>query len=102
MKAALARACDLVDFCLSSARHPAGGFCFAVTADGRAWPATGPSTDLREWWVQIEAVHALHMLANNKLVEPAARVPDTVRLAMNNGRSCAIALFDERHGGIRN
>ncbi len=98
--AVVARACDMVDFCLSSARHPAGGFCFAVTADGRAWPATGPSTDLRQWWVQIEAVHTLHVLANNESVEPAAR--SRYREARDDLWTFVRgALFDERHGGIR-
>ena len=100
MTAAVARACDLVDFCFASARHPAGGFCFAVTADGRAWPATGPSTDLRQWWVQIEAVHTLHVLANNELVAPAARA----RYREARDEQWAFvrdSLFDEQHGGMR-
>ncbi len=97
--AAVARACDLVDFCFTSARHPAGGFCFAVTADGRAWPATGPSTDLRQWWVQIEAVHTLHVLANNVSVEPAARA--RYREARDEQWSFVRDnLFDEQHGGV--
>src|SRR5271169_545675 len=58
----VARSCQLVDFCMTSARHPDGGFCLAVTADGRSWPATGPSSDLRQWWVQLEAVHTLNIL----------------------------------------
>ena len=99
MTAAVARACDLVDFCFASARHPAGGFCFAVTADGRAWPATGPSTDLRQWWVQIEAVHTLHVLANNELVAPAARA--RYREARDEQWAFWASLFDEQHGGMR-
>ena len=35
--------------------------------------ATGPSSDLRQWWVQIEATYTLHVLANNASIEPAAR-----------------------------
>jgi cellobiose epimerase len=96
---AVARACDLVDFCFASARHPAGGFCFAVTADGRAWPATGPSTDLRQWWVQIEAVRTLHLLANNVSVETAART--RYREALYDQWSFVReSLFDEQYGGI--
>jgi len=67
------RACELSDFCLTSARHPSGGFCTAVSADGRTWPATGPSTDLRQWWVQLEAAHALHVLATHEGIDHDAR-----------------------------
>jgi len=96
---ALARARDLVDFCLASARHPAGGYCFAVTADGRAWPATGASSDLRQWWVQIEAVHTFHLLANHVAVELAAR--DRYRQARDEQWAFVRnVLFDKRHGGI--
>jgi mannose/cellobiose epimerase-like protein (N-acyl-D-glucosamine 2-epimerase family) len=97
---AVARACDLVDFCFAAARHPAGGFAYAVTADGRAWPATGPSSDLRQWWVQIEAVYTLHVLANNESVAPAARA----RYRAARDEQWAFArdtLFDEQHGGVR-
>jgi hypothetical protein len=95
----IARACKLVDFCFKSARHPAGGFCFAVSADGRSWPATGPSSDLRQWWVQIEAVRALHVLANNISVEPFARA--RYREVRDEQWSFVRdSLFDEQYGGI--
>jgi mannose/cellobiose epimerase-like protein (N-acyl-D-glucosamine 2-epimerase family) len=100
MPAAVARAAELVDFCLATARHPAGGFCFAVTADGRAWPATGPSSDLRQWWVQIEAVYTLHVLAQDEAVEPTAR---TRYRAARDAQWAFVrdTLFDAQHGGIR-
>jgi cellobiose epimerase len=97
---AILRACQLVDFALASAAHPAGGFCFAVTADGRAWPATGPSTDLRQWWVQIEAVHTLHVLTEDATLDPVARAryrrARDAQWAFVRGN-----LFDEQNGGIR-
>jgi mannose/cellobiose epimerase-like protein (N-acyl-D-glucosamine 2-epimerase family) len=99
MPEAPARAAALVDFCLTCARHPAGGFCFAITADGRAWPATGPATDIRQWWVQIEAFHALDALARHAAIDPAAR--------RRYRRECDTmwefirdTFFDEQHGGI--
>jgi mannose/cellobiose epimerase-like protein (N-acyl-D-glucosamine 2-epimerase family) len=98
--ASINRACDLVDFCLASARHPAGGFCFAVTADGRAWRTIGPATDYREWWVQIEAVRTFHVLANNMSVEPIARA--RYRKMFDEQWSFVHeTLFDEQYGGIR-
>ena len=98
--APVARACELVDFCLASARHPSGGFCFAVTAGGRTWPATGPSSDLRQWWVQIEAVYTLHLLANHESVALESRT----RYRQARDAQWAFVrdeLFDERQGGIR-
>jgi mannose/cellobiose epimerase-like protein (N-acyl-D-glucosamine 2-epimerase family) len=98
--ALLARSRQLVDFCLTWARHPRGGFCFALSANGRSWPATGPSSDLRQWWVQIEAMYTFHALARHELVEPEARARyeeefeqlwDLVRRL----------FFDERHRGLR-
>jgi mannose/cellobiose epimerase-like protein (N-acyl-D-glucosamine 2-epimerase family) len=70
---AMARAREIGDFCLASAHHPSGGFCFAVSGAGRSWPSTGPSTDLRLWWVQFEAVRALHALATDEAIDPDAR-----------------------------
>jgi cellobiose epimerase len=98
--ASISGACDLVDFCLASARHPAGGFCFAVTADGRAWPATGPTTDHRQWWVQIEAVRTFHVLANNMSVEPIARARYR-KMFEEQWSFVQENLFDEQYGGIR-
>lgn len=100
MTAAVAPACDLVDFCLACARHPAGGFCFAVAADGRTWPTTGPSSDLRQWWVQVEAIHTLHVLAKNASVAPELRtryrnVRDELWVFLRDN------YFDKRYGGIR-
>jgi len=97
---AVASACTLADFALACARHPAGGYSFAVTADGRAWPATSESTDLRQWWVQIEAVHTLHVLAAHQALEPTTRA--RYREARDTQWAFVQeAFFDERHGGIR-
>jgi mannose/cellobiose epimerase-like protein (N-acyl-D-glucosamine 2-epimerase family) len=90
----------LVDFCLALAHHPEGGFCFAVSAHGRSWPATGPSSDVRQWWVQVEALYTLHLLASDASTEPAASA---------RYRAEAEALwdfvrrehFDETHRGLR-
>jgi len=90
----------MVDFCLASARHPAGGFCFAVTADGRAWPTIGPSTDLRQWWVQLEAVRSLHLLASNASIEAAAQAR-YVEARDEQWAFVRDTLFDEQYGGIR-
>jgi len=98
--AVVARACEMVDFCLASARHPAGGFCFAVTSDGRAWSANGGNCDLRQWWVQIEAVYTLHALTGEQTVEPAKRA----RYLEARDREWAFVratFFDEQHGGVR-
>lgn len=96
---AVARSCDIADFCLASGRHPSGGFCFAVAAGGRTWPATGPSSDQRQWWVQLEAVHALHVLARHPAVDPDARA----RYAVARDEQWTFVrdkLFDARFGGI--
>jgi mannose/cellobiose epimerase-like protein (N-acyl-D-glucosamine 2-epimerase family) len=95
----VARGCELGDFCLASARHPSGGFCFAVTADGRTWPATGPSTDLRQWWVQLEAAHALHTLATHHAIDRDARA----RYGLARDEQWEFVrdhFFDTRSGGI--
>jgi mannose/cellobiose epimerase-like protein (N-acyl-D-glucosamine 2-epimerase family) len=97
---AVTRARELVDFCFPLARHPAGGFCFAVAADGRGWPTSGPSSELRQWWVQLEAVHTLHVLANNLSLDGAVRAQ--YREARDEQWSFVCnSLFDERYGGIR-
>jgi mannose/cellobiose epimerase-like protein (N-acyl-D-glucosamine 2-epimerase family) len=91
---------ELVDFCLRSARHPEGGFSFAVTSDGRSWPRSSPWCDQRQWWVQIEAVHVLHVLANEPTLEPA----DRARYLEARDAEWAFlrdVFFDNRHGGIR-
>jgi mannose/cellobiose epimerase-like protein (N-acyl-D-glucosamine 2-epimerase family) len=96
----VAAACRLVDFILAAARHPAGGFCFAVTADGRTWPATGPSTDLRVWWVQLEVIRALHVLATHEAVSGDARA----RYRRARDEQWAFVrdhLLDARYGGVR-
>jgi mannose/cellobiose epimerase-like protein (N-acyl-D-glucosamine 2-epimerase family) len=96
---AVAEASRLVDFCLSSARHPAGGFCFAVAADGRTWPTRGASSDSRQWWVQIEAVHALHLLAN--VSPPGSATRTRYRHARDEQwQFVRGAFFDERYGGL--
>jgi len=96
----LARWAQLADFCLAFARHPDGGFSFAVSAGGRTWPATGPSSDLRQWWVQLEAVYALHFLAGQPELGRDARA----RYRRARDEQWAFVrdtLLDERHGGIR-
>jgi mannose/cellobiose epimerase-like protein (N-acyl-D-glucosamine 2-epimerase family) len=96
----VASSCQLVDFCLKFARHPAGGFCFAVTADGRMWPETGASSDLRLWWVQFEALHAFHVLSSQEAVSDE----DRARYRHERDLQWSFVecnLFDERHRGIR-
>lgn len=95
----IAAAGALADFCLEFARHPEGGFCLAVTGDGRTWPATGPTTDLRYWWVQLEAVQALHALSKEDGIHPA----DQSRYGSARDEQWAYlrrAFFDTRFGGI--
>lgn len=95
----VARGRELADFCLASARHPAGGFCLAVSAAGRTWPATGPSSDLRQWWVQLEAARSLHALASHDAIDGDARV----RYGHARDRQWAFVrdhFFDTRSGGI--
>jgi|SRR5579862_9538689 len=95
----VARSCEISDFCLAFARHPHGGFCFAVSADGRTWPATSPTTDQRMWWVQLEAVRALHTLATHDVIDR-----DTgARYRQARDQQWAFIvdrLFDNRYGGI--
>ncbi len=96
----VARACELGDFCLASARHPSGGFCLAVSAGGRTWPSTGPSTDLRQWWVQLEAARAFHVLATHEAIDREARA----RYGRARDEQWAFVrdhFFDKRAGGIR-
>jgi mannose/cellobiose epimerase-like protein (N-acyl-D-glucosamine 2-epimerase family) len=96
----VARAREIGDFCLASAHHPSGGFCFAVSGDGRTWPSTGPSTDLRQWWVQLEAARALHTLATHEAIDRDARdlygrARDEQWVFLRDH------FFDTRSGGIR-
>lgn len=96
---AFERAREMVDFALRSCAHPAGGYSLAVAADGRSWPATGPSADLRQWWVQIEAVFTLHLLAGDSRLEPEARAQYAG--ARDRQWNFFQANFcDEEHGGI--
>ena len=90
----------LTDFGLSSARHPAGGFCLAVSGEGRRWPSSGPSADLRQWWVQLEAARAMHALACQESID------DDARSAYGRARDEQWAFlrdhfFDDEFGGIR-
>jgi mannose/cellobiose epimerase-like protein (N-acyl-D-glucosamine 2-epimerase family) len=99
MSSVVTKAREMVDFCLKSARHPEGGFSYAVTSDGRSWPSTSPSSDQRQWWVQIEAVYVLHVLANEPTLEPAYRA----RYLEARDVEWAFlrdVFFDNRHGGI--
>jgi mannose/cellobiose epimerase-like protein (N-acyl-D-glucosamine 2-epimerase family) len=94
------RSRELGDFCLASARHPSGGFCFAVSEVGRSWPSSGPSTDLRYWWVHLEATRALHALATHEAIDPDARA----RYGQARDEQWAFVrdhFFDTRYGGIR-
>jgi mannobiose 2-epimerase len=97
---AVAAARRLVDFSMAFARHPSGGFCYAVTANGRSWPATGPSTDLRQWWVQFEALHAFHLLACLQSVEPDARA-EYRQERERQWNFVRDSFFDRRYQGIR-
>ncbi len=90
----------VVDFCLRGARHPAGGFSFAVSTAGRTWPATGPASDLRQWWVQIEAVHTLHVLARDPVVDADARA-EYRRARDVQWAFLRRVYLDDRFGGIR-
>jgi mannose/cellobiose epimerase-like protein (N-acyl-D-glucosamine 2-epimerase family) len=97
---AIAAARAMTDFALRTARHPGGGYCIAVTGAGRTWPATGPVTDLRQWWVQLEAAHTLHVLAADDAVEPDAR--ERYRAARDEQWDFVRrTYFDERYSGIR-
>ena len=98
--AAIATSRKLVDFCMASGRHPSEGFCYAVTADGRSWPATSPSTDQRQWWVQFEGLHALHLLAGLQSVEPEGRA-EYLRARDRQWNFVRETYFDRRYQGIR-
>jgi mannose/cellobiose epimerase-like protein (N-acyl-D-glucosamine 2-epimerase family) len=96
----VARSADMVDFCLQAARRPAGGFCIAVAPDGGRWPATAETSDLRPWWVQIEALHTLHLLAGHEAIGRA----DRIRYWQARDEQWAFvrsALSDEEYRGIR-
>lgn len=98
--APVTQAADIADFCLERGRHPAGGFCFAVSAAGRTFPATGPSSDSRLWWVQLEAVHAFHALASHAAIAGDARE----RYARARDEAWSFTrdhFFDDRFGGLR-
>jgi mannose/cellobiose epimerase-like protein (N-acyl-D-glucosamine 2-epimerase family) len=93
---AVARSRDLAEFALAFGRHPAGGFCFSVNAGDH--PTV--SADRREWWVQLEAAHALHALATHQAIDRGGRV----RYAQARDQQWAFLreyFFDERFGGIR-
>ena len=91
--------CSMVDFCLTSARHPGGGFTFAVSADGRSWPSTSKSTDQRQWWAQLEGIQTLNLLAKHDGVDPALRA----RYSKERDELWEFVktnLFDNQNGGI--
>ena len=95
----LARVASFADFALASARHPSGGFCFAVSGVGRTWPSLGGSADGRLWWVQFEAAHAFHILAHDDRVDPDSRA----RYAQALDQQWAFLrhyYFDQQFGGI--
>jgi len=93
------RAREFADFCLATARHPSGGFCTAVSANGRVWPTAGPSSDQRQWWIQLEAVRAFHALAIHESVDAASRARyESAR--DQQWTYLSDYFFDNRHGGI--
>jgi mannose/cellobiose epimerase-like protein (N-acyl-D-glucosamine 2-epimerase family) len=103
VEAPSAVACTLafVNFALAFGAHPDGGYCTAVGSDGRSWLTIDSSTDLREWWVQVEAVRTLHALANDARLDARARARyracrDNLWVFVRDN------LFDERYGGMRN
>jgi mannose/cellobiose epimerase-like protein (N-acyl-D-glucosamine 2-epimerase family) len=96
---ALARSRELVDSCLLHARHPQGGFRFAFNADGCSWLGAGP-TSQRVWWVQLEAVHALHVLGHHEAVDRAARA-GYLRARDEQWVFVRDRLLDRRYGGLR-
>src|ERR1700728_1566868 len=96
----IAKSRRLVDFCMRSARHPEGGFCFAVSADGRAWPDTGSSSDLRLWWVQFEALHALQILDHHEAIDGQNRVR-YLEACEDQWSFVSGHFLDSRHGGVR-
>jgi len=96
----VAKACLLADFCLESARHPSGGFCYGVSGAGRTWPSTGPTTDLRQWWVQFEAAHAFHVLAAHQAVDQDKRTV-YARARDEQWGFARDHFFDTQFGGIR-
>jgi len=95
---ALARSRELTDFCLSLARHGEGGFRFAVNADGCTWLEEGAPSH-RSWWVQLEAVHALHVLSHHDAVDPEARAR---YLGARDEQWTFVRehLLDTQHGGV--
>jgi mannose/cellobiose epimerase-like protein (N-acyl-D-glucosamine 2-epimerase family) len=98
--AAIVRGSELIDFALFVALHPAGGFCNAVTGDGRTWPATNPESDLRQWWVQLEALQALHLFAKLEAIDGDARARYRRARDLQWTFVCE-NLFDAQYGGIR-
>ena len=95
----VARSCDLAGFGLSSGRHPAGGFCFAPSAANNTPASLDPPADLRQWWIQLEAVHALHALATHAAIDHDARA----RYAQARDQQWEFLrrhFFDARLGGI--
>lgn len=91
--------CRLVDFCLKTARHRDGGFVYAVTADGPRWPDTGAASETRLWWVQFEALRALHALSRHRLVDAEAQS----RYREERDRLWSFIgahYLDDRHGGV--
>jgi len=99
-KRALEASLRLVGFCLAWARHPGGGFCHAVAAQGRSWPDAGQPSDLRQWWVQLEAMHALHVLGHHPSVDSAARAR-YLQVCEEQWAFLRACYLDESFRGIR-
>ncbi len=59
----------------------------------------GPSTDLRQWWVQLEAAHALHVLATHEAIDRDARARYG-RARDEQWEFVRDHFFDTRSGGI--
>ena len=90
----------IVTGALARARHPDGGFVLALAEDGRHWPTAGGLADERQWWVQFEALHAFHLLANHRALATGCQT----RFAQcrdEQWRFIADCLLDERYGGVR-
>ena len=93
------RSCHLADFCLASGRHSDGGFRLAVSSDGSTLPNTSLPPDLRQWWVQLEAAHALHALATCEAIDGE----DRARYGQARNQQWAFLrdnYFDSEYGGI--
>jgi mannose/cellobiose epimerase-like protein (N-acyl-D-glucosamine 2-epimerase family) len=90
----------MTEAAFEGAQHPSGGLVFAMAEDGRRWPNDGGPSDARQWWVQLEAVHALHLFAGRSSLELAPR--QTFAAQRNRQWDYVFDYFlDAHHGGVR-